>query len=180
MPAVTLRHPSQAAQPKQVFRWVAVVTVLLPDLLPFLSSTQPLPEATCGRATQLPLLGLRGSRPGLLGLGNERQGLKPALAPLLGSRACPSHREVVRRAGRPPALPRPRPARPPKSGLREQGTHYPHQPLCSPLTPSASGSLHQSTHKQPRLWPQGCSFQASSGPSSLSVGSGFSGFWPPC
>ena len=71
----------------------------------------------------------------LLGLGNERQGLKPALAPLLGSRACPSHREAVRRARRPPAFPSPSPARPPRSGLRERG------PGC-PLSPPASLQSH--------------------------------------
>ena len=182
MPAVTLRHPSQAV-PAEASLWLgwcgdSFAPRTLP--LPFVHPTSP--RGHLWRSPlSFPSWACKAPCPGLLGLGNERQGLKPALAPLLGSRACPSHREAVRRAGRPPALPSPSPARPPKSGLREhvQGIHCPLQPLCSPITPSASGSLRQSTHKQPCLWPLGCSFQASSEPSSLSMGSGFSGFWPP-
>lgn len=114
-------------------------------------------------------------------MGNERQGLKPALAHLLGSRACPSHREAVRRAGRPPALPRPSPARPPESGLREHGPGYPssppaslqsHHTICQWLL--ASEHPHAASPLASRMQLPGQFSEREKEP-----GSGFSGFWPP-
>lgn len=101
MPAVTLRHPSQAV-PAEASLWLgwcgdSFAPRTLP--LPFVHPTSP--RGHLWRSPlSFPSWACKAPCPGLLGLGNERQGLKPALAPLLGSRACPSHREAVRRAGR--------------------------------------------------------------------------------
>ena len=106
MPAVTLRHPSQAA-PAEASLWLGWCGDSFAPRTPpspFVHPTSPR-----GHLWQSPLSfpswACKAPCPGLLGLGNERQGLKPALVPLLGSRACPSHREAVRRARRPPAFP---------------------------------------------------------------------------
>lgn len=182
MPAVTLRHPSQAA-PAEASLWLGWCGDSFAPRTPpspFVHPTSP--RGHLWRSPlSFPSWACKAPCPGLLGLGNERQGLKPALVPLLGSRACPSHREAVRRARRPPAFPSPSPARPPRSGLRERG------PGC-PLSPPASLQSHHticqwflaSEHPQAAS-PLASRMQlpASSEPFSLSVGSGFSGFWPP-
>lgn len=132
--------------------------------------------------TQLPLLGLRGSVQGfwVWGMKNRSEASSGAFAAGEHPPGTPlSHREVV--AWRGGLRLSPGPALPGLPSLVERAGH----PLC-PTSLFAVPSHHlpvvpyTDTHKSSLASGlQGCS-QASSGPSSLSVGSGFSGFWPPC